>query len=74
MSTAERGYALAGGLIGGAGFVAGLWLFRSRLLPLLRQSNHAVQVRDRYDPVTEVVRSLENLKAAIERRKAKATQ
>lgn len=54
---------LAGGLIGGFTFAAGVWLFRGRL----RQDNHAVKVAEprRYDPVGAVVVSLENLRRAL---------
>jgi hypothetical protein len=57
---------LAGGIIGGVSFAAGLWFQRNRLGPLLRRDNHATEKeRGPYDPVAAVVRSIQNLRTKL---------
>lgn len=71
MNAAEKALAFVGGVVGGVGFAAGVWLTRTRLARVLHQNNHAVKAPvPRYDPVAEIVRSIENVKAAIARKKA----
>jgi hypothetical protein len=51
--------AAVAGMFDGAGLALGLWLYRSRIAPLLHQDLTAAK----YDPVAAKVRSLQNLKA-----------
>lgn len=55
-----RGMAAVAGMFGGAGLALGLWLFRSRIAPLLHQDMTAAKP---YDPVAVKVISIQNLKA-----------
>jgi hypothetical protein len=55
---------LAGGIIGGVSFAAGLWLQRNRVAPLLRRDVQGA-TRTPYDPVAAVVRSIQNLRTKL---------
>lgn len=66
MSIEDKALAFIGGVVGGFGFAAGVWLTRTRLARVLHQNNHATKApAPRYDPVAEVVRSIQNLRTKL---------
>lgn len=67
MTWQDRGISLAGGIFGGLGFAAGLWITRRHLIPLLDKPIEAAK-DDAHDPVHAVVMSIENLHRKLGKR------